>query len=382
VGVVFQEPTLLPWRTVLQNILLPVELAQQDLRVYTERALALMKTVGLAGFEHKYPKELSGGMRQRAGICRALVRDPRVLLMDEPFGALDAMTREFLNVELQRIWLGDGAARKTIVFVTHSIPEAVFLADRVVVMSPGRPHGRESCRWICRGRASTVPTWPMRSRRAVAGAHPPSLQPGRVCLTERHAARPQRRRGRHPLDEARRQPPAGCAWPASGPTQPAGAAGQRQPGAGAGRTGNCWCAASRCRPTSCRHPAPLPGNCCKWAATRCSGPTWPSPCTKCWPATPLAIVLAVVLGVAIAQLPMLELSLMPYIVAFQTIPSVALAPLFLQWFGYGTAVQGGDGRADRLLSHPGQRHRRPAGLGPRRSADAARLWRHAHCRPC
>ncbi len=137
VGIVFQEPTLLPWRTVLQNVMLPVELARQDLREHSPRALALMKTVGLAGFEHKYPKELSGGMRQRAGICRALVRDPRVLLMDEPFGALDAMTREFLNVELQRIWLGDGGtARKTIVFVTHSIPEAVFLSDRVVVMSP------------------------------------------------------------------------------------------------------------------------------------------------------------------------------------------------------------------------------------------------------
>jgi NitT/TauT family transport system ATP-binding protein len=137
VGVVFQEPTLLPWRTVLQNVMLPVELVDLDRRVHTERAMALMKTVGLAGFEQKYPKELSGGMRQRAGICRALVRDPQVLLMDEPFGALDAMTREFLNVELQRIWLGEGGARrKTIVFVTHSIPEAVFLADRVVVMSP------------------------------------------------------------------------------------------------------------------------------------------------------------------------------------------------------------------------------------------------------
>jgi NitT/TauT family transport system ATP-binding protein len=135
VGVVFQEPTLLPWRTVLDNILLPVELVHGDRRVYTERAHALMQMVGLAGFEHCYPKELSGGMRQRAGICRALVRDPQVLLMDEPFGALDAMTREFMNVELQRIWLGDGA-RKTVVFVTHSIPEAVFLADRVVVMSP------------------------------------------------------------------------------------------------------------------------------------------------------------------------------------------------------------------------------------------------------
>jgi NitT/TauT family transport system ATP-binding protein len=118
---------------VLANVLLPIELAGLDLAAGTERAMALMATVGLAGFEHKYPRELSGGMRQRAGICRALVRDPQLLLMDEPFGALDAMTREFLNVELQRIWLGSG---KTVVFVTHSIPEAVFLADRVVVMSP------------------------------------------------------------------------------------------------------------------------------------------------------------------------------------------------------------------------------------------------------
>jgi NitT/TauT family transport system ATP-binding protein len=133
VGVVFQEPTLLPWRTILDNVLLPVELANLDRRAHTERAMSLMATVGLGGFEHKYPRELSGGMRQRAGICRALVRDPQLLLMDEPFGALDAMTREFLNVELQRIWLGSG---KTVVFVTHSIPEAVYLADRVVVMSP------------------------------------------------------------------------------------------------------------------------------------------------------------------------------------------------------------------------------------------------------
>ncbi|WP_338628748.1 ABC transporter ATP-binding protein [Yersinia intermedia] len=133
VGVVFQEATLLPWRTILQNILLPVELVKLDKQAYHERALYLMELVGLKGYENKYPKELSGGMRQRAGICRALIRDPQVLLMDEPFGALDAMTREFLNVELQRIWLESG---KTIVFVTHSIPEAVFLADRVIVMSP------------------------------------------------------------------------------------------------------------------------------------------------------------------------------------------------------------------------------------------------------
>ncbi len=134
VGVVFQEPTLLPWRTVLDNVLLPLELARLDRAAYVDSAMALMAKLGLAGFEHKHPRELSGGMRQRAGICRALVRDPSLLLMDEPFGALDAMTREFLNVELQRLWMDSGD--KTVVFVTHSIPEAVFLADRVVVMSP------------------------------------------------------------------------------------------------------------------------------------------------------------------------------------------------------------------------------------------------------
>lgn len=132
-GVVFQQPTLLPWRTILENIMIPVEIQGRDRKAGLERAHELMKTVGLEGFSKKHPHELSGGMQQRAGICRALVHDPRVLLMDEPFGALDAMTREFMNEELQRIWLGSG---KTIVFVTHSIPEAAFLADRVVVMTP------------------------------------------------------------------------------------------------------------------------------------------------------------------------------------------------------------------------------------------------------
>lgn len=133
IGMVFQEPTLLPWRTVLDNVMLPVELIGADMQAGRQRAMALMHMTGLAGFEHRLPRELSGGMRQRAGICRALVRDPDLLLMDEPFGALDAMTREFLNLELQRLWMDSG---KTVLLVTHSIPEAVFLADRVVVMSP------------------------------------------------------------------------------------------------------------------------------------------------------------------------------------------------------------------------------------------------------
>lgn len=133
VGMVFQAATLLPWRTVVQNVMIPVEVRGLDARVHRERAERLLAMAGLHGFEEKYPHELSGGMQQRAGICRALVHDPAVLLMDEPFGALDAMTREYLNVELLRIWRESG---QSVVFVTHSIPEAVFLSDRVVVLSP------------------------------------------------------------------------------------------------------------------------------------------------------------------------------------------------------------------------------------------------------
>ncbi len=133
VGIVFQDPVLLLWRNVLQNTMLPAEILGLDAKKMLPRAHALIRLVGLDGFEDKYPHELSGGMRQRNAIIRALIHDPSVLLMDEPFGALDAMTREQMNLELQRIWL---ESKKTVFFITHSIPEAVFLGDRVIVMTP------------------------------------------------------------------------------------------------------------------------------------------------------------------------------------------------------------------------------------------------------
>jgi len=132
-GFVFQESNLFPWYTVLDNIALPLELRGVGKRERRARAAELAALVGLAGFEKSYPRELSGGMRQRASIARALSTEPELLLMDEPFGALDALTRERMNLELQRIVL---ETRATVVFVTHDIPEAVFLADRVVHLTP------------------------------------------------------------------------------------------------------------------------------------------------------------------------------------------------------------------------------------------------------
>ena len=132
VGIVFQSALLLPWRRVLENIMTPVEVKGLPREEYLSRARALLKMAGLEGFERKYPWELSGGMQQRASICRALVHDPKIVLMDEPFGALDALTRERMNLELQRI---QRETHKTVLMITHSIPEAVFLADRVLVMT-------------------------------------------------------------------------------------------------------------------------------------------------------------------------------------------------------------------------------------------------------
>ena len=133
VGIVFQESILLDWRDVLSNVMLQIDIRGMDAAAGEPVARQLLQATGLAGFEHKKPYELSGGMRQRVSICRALVHDPPLLLMDEPFGALDALTREQISMDIQRIWMDK---RKTAIHITHSIPEAVLLADRVVVMGP------------------------------------------------------------------------------------------------------------------------------------------------------------------------------------------------------------------------------------------------------
>ena len=138
IGLVFQRPVLLPWRKVIDNVTLPIEVKKlRPRRAYVDKAYELLEMVGLKGFEEAYPSELSGGMQQRASIARTLVYDSRLLLMDEPFAALDAMTRDEMNVELLRIWR---AQKMTIVFVTHNIPEAVMLSTKIIVMSarPGR----------------------------------------------------------------------------------------------------------------------------------------------------------------------------------------------------------------------------------------------------
>lgn len=133
IGMVFQEANLLPWRTLKQNILFPFEIKHLDPKPYEARIQYLLETVRLAGFENKYPRELSGGMQQRASIVRCLSFDPEVMLMDEPFGALDAFTRDEMNLLLLQLW---SETKKTIAFVTHSIMEALFLSDRILIMTP------------------------------------------------------------------------------------------------------------------------------------------------------------------------------------------------------------------------------------------------------
>lgn len=173
IGVVFQKANLMPWRTVYENLALPLELARLPADEQAQRTQAMLELTGLDGFADAYPAELSGGMAQRVAIGRALIHYPEVLLLDEPFGALDALTREQMSEELLRIW---AKYRKTVLMVTHSIPEAVLLADRVLVMSP-RP-----------GRIVADVEIPLQRPRSLDLLHRPDF----VALTERlrHSIRP------------------------------------------------------------------------------------------------------------------------------------------------------------------------------------------------
>jgi NitT/TauT family transport system ATP-binding protein len=132
-GMVFQSPTLLKWRSTLKNILLPLEILDLNVENYIEKAKSLVNLTGLEGFEQSFPSQLSGGMQQRVSLCRSLIFDPSLLLMDEPFGALDALTRDEMNLQLTELLEKE---QKTVLFVTHNIPEAIFLSDRVIVMTP------------------------------------------------------------------------------------------------------------------------------------------------------------------------------------------------------------------------------------------------------
>lgn len=154
VGMVFQTPVLMPWMSVLANILLPIEILKLNMEDGRREARELVQMLGLADFEHAYPFELSGGMQSRVAIGRALIHKPKLLLMDEPFGSLDAFTRESMGMELLRIW---EKYRKTVIFVTHDISEAVFLADKVVVLTP-RPGRVSSVMRIDLERPRTVAT--------------------------------------------------------------------------------------------------------------------------------------------------------------------------------------------------------------------------------
>ncbi len=173
-GIVFQQPILLEWRNVLDNVLFQIDMRGLDVESYRPRAMALLDQVGLSDFVDKRPYELSGGMKQRAAIARGLVHEPPLLMMDEPFGALDALTREQMRLDLERLWMTTG---KTILFITHSIDEAVLLADRVVVMSP-RP-----------GRIEQIYTVDMPRPRGFGGRKHPRFHEINDSITEIFLAR-------------------------------------------------------------------------------------------------------------------------------------------------------------------------------------------------
>ena len=171
-AIVFQRDILLDWRTVIDNVLFPIEIRRRRKGEWLDRARDLLDLMGLAGYEQRHPWELSGGQRQRVAICRALIQEPQLLLMDEPFGALDALTRDELNLELQRLWM---STHKTVLFITHSIGEAVLLSDHVVVMAAAIPAASSKRSLsICPARAAWILA--RRRIRPLCQAHPRNVR--------------------------------------------------------------------------------------------------------------------------------------------------------------------------------------------------------------
>ncbi len=314
-GIVFQQDLLMDWRRVLANVLVQAEFRGLPWRRFEERARELLSLVGLDGFEQKYPYELSGGMRQRVAICRALVHDPRLLLMDEPFGALDALTRDQLNLDLQRIWQEN---QKTVLFVTHSISEAVFLSDRVFVMGPRPTRILETIDY----RSAAAARFDGAGNRRVHTLRSPDyravLQNGRAeNMTDPAAVvfgQPDVSEERFRLGRVGRY-----AYP----------------------VGVCiavlliWQFATRLLAIPAfLLPSPL-----QIAASL--GANWPIIAANLWPTLIeivlgyiLSILIGVPLAVAIVFSPVAERILYAPMVATQAIPKVAIAPLFIVWMGY------------------------------------------------
>ena len=323
VGAVFQAPVLLPWRTIEENVLLPADVMKLDRPRATERAHALLQMAGLGGFERKYPYELSGGMQHRASIVRALVHDPKLLIMDEPFAALDAITREQMATELQRIWMD---SRKTVMFITHSISEAVFLSDRIAVMSarPGRIVD------IFNNRAPRP--------RSFADLLSPAL--AELSAEIRRSLRPRLRRiddrASRMADIVNTEPKAAEAVP------------RRR------ASGIAWRILERLLsltillliieggirgfevpPYVFPTPSAIGVALYQGVAGGTYLPALAVTLTEILIGFVIGSTCGILLGIAMVQVPLLDRIVYPYVVGLQTVPKVAIAPLMIVWFGFG-----------------------------------------------